>query len=73
MTLTPTISRLIRENKLRDIPKYLEEGGMFGMQSFRQGLSRLVQENKITPEDAYTFSDSKEELELELKGIKRLA
>jgi twitching motility protein PilT len=72
MTLTPTISRLIRENKLRDIPKYLEEGEMFGMQSFKQALSRLVRENKITKEDAYTFSDSREEMELELKGIKRL-
>lgn len=72
MTLTPTISRLIRENKLQDIPKYLEEGDMFGMQSFRQSLSRLVRQNKISKEDAYAFSDSKEELELELKGIKRL-
>lgn len=72
MTLTPTISRLIRENKLQDIPKYLEEGDIFGMQSFRQSLSRLVRQNKISKEDAYTFSDSKEELDLELKGIKRL-
>ena len=72
MTLTPTISRLIRENKLRDIPKYLEEGDMFGMQSFKQSLSKLVRENKISKEDAYTFSDSREELDLELRGIKRL-
>ncbi|MDD5618369.1 MAG: PilT/PilU family type 4a pilus ATPase, partial [Candidatus Omnitrophica bacterium] len=72
MTLTPTISRLIRENKLRDIPRYLEEGEMFGMKSFKQSLSGLVKANKITKEDACTFADSKEELELELKGIKRL-
>jgi twitching motility protein PilT len=71
MTLTPTISRLIRENKLQDITKYVEEGDMFGMQSFRQSLAKLVRQNKITKEDAYMFSDSKEELELELKGIKR--
>jgi twitching motility protein PilT len=72
MTLTPTISRLIRENKLRDIPKYQEEGEMFGMQNFKQSLSKLVRENKINREDAYTFSDSREELDLELKGIRRL-
>ncbi|MDD5005087.1 MAG: PilT/PilU family type 4a pilus ATPase [Candidatus Omnitrophica bacterium] len=72
MTLTPTISRLIRDNNLRDIPKYLEEGDMFGMQSFKQSLCRLVQEKKVSREDALTFSDSREELELELKGIKRL-
>jgi twitching motility protein PilT len=72
MTLTPTISRLIRENKLPDIAKFLEEGDMFGMRSFRQSLSKLVRENKISKEDARTFSDSKEELDLELKGIRRL-
>jgi len=72
MTLTPTISRLIRENKSRDITKYLEEGEMFRMQSFKQSLSRLVRDNKISKEDAYTFSDSKEELDLELRGVKRL-
>lgn len=72
MTLTPTIGRLIRENKLQDITKFLEEGDMFGMQSFRQSITKLVRQNKISKEDAYTFADSKEELDLELKGIKRL-
>ncbi|MFC1709099.1 type IV pilus twitching motility protein PilT [Candidatus Omnitrophota bacterium] len=72
MTLTPTISRLIRENKLQDISKYLEKGEMFGMRSFRQSLSKLVRENKISKEDARSFADSKEELDLELKGISRL-
>lgn len=72
MTLTPTMSRLIRENKLSDIPKYLEDGDIFSMCSFRQSLSRLVRENKISRDDARVFSDSKEELDLELKGIKRL-
>ncbi|MFC1646094.1 type IV pilus twitching motility protein PilT [Candidatus Omnitrophota bacterium] len=72
MTLTPTISRLIRENKLNDIPQYLEQGDMFGMGSFRQSLSRLVRDKKISREDAREFSDSKEELDLELKGIKRM-
>jgi twitching motility protein PilT len=71
MTLTPTISRLIRENKLTDVGKYLEEGDMFGMCSFRQSLSKLVREEKVTKEDARSFSDSKEELELEFKGIRR--
>ena len=72
MTLTPTISRLIRENKLQDVPKYLEEGDMFGMQSFKQSLTQLVQQGKVNKEEAYLFADSKEELDLELKGIKRL-
>lgn len=72
MTLTPTMSRLIRENKLTDISKYLEEGDMFNMKSFRQSLSTLVREGKINRDDAYTYADNKEELDLALKGIKRL-
>ncbi len=71
MTLTPTISRLIREGALADITRFLEEGALFGMESFKQCLARLVRENQITPEEALKFADSKDELELEIKGIKR--
>lgn len=72
MTLTPTISRLIREGALADIARFLDEGAMFGMESFKQSLARLVRENKITEQEAYKAADSKEDLELEIKGIKRL-
>ena len=72
MTLTPSISRLIRDGALQDITHYLEEGALFGMGSFNQSLARLVKENKITAEQAYKFADNKEDLELEIKGIKRL-
>ncbi|MDI6606780.1 MAG: PilT/PilU family type 4a pilus ATPase, partial [Candidatus Omnitrophota bacterium] len=34
LLLTPTISRLIRENKICEIPQFIEEGGVFGMLSF---------------------------------------
>jgi twitching motility protein PilT len=72
MTLTPTISRLIREGALGDISRFLDEGAMFGMESFKQSLARLVHENKITEEEAYRAADSRDDLELEIKGIKRL-
>jgi len=72
MTLTPTISRLIREGAIADIPRFLEEGSLFGMCSFKQSLARLVKDNKISVEEAYKNADSKEDLELEIKGIKRL-
>jgi twitching motility protein PilT len=72
MTLTPTISRLIREGGTAEITRFLEEGALFGMQSFKQSLAHLVKDGKITPEEAYRFADSREELELEIKGIKRL-
>ena len=71
MVLTPTISRLIRERKLWEIPRYLQEGGIFGMQTFNQSLTKLFREEKISIEEAMLFSDNKDELDLMLKGIKK--
>ena len=71
MILTPTIGRLIRERKIWEIPRYLQDGGIFGMQTFNQSLMKLVKENKILAEDAMRFSDNKDELDLMLKGIKK--
>lgn len=72
MTLTPSISRLVREGGLADIPRFLEEGALFGMESFKQCLARLVKNNQVTVEEALKYADSREDLELELRGIKRL-
>ncbi|MFA5039083.1 MAG: PilT/PilU family type 4a pilus ATPase [Candidatus Omnitrophota bacterium] len=72
MVLTPTISRLLREGAFSDIPRFLEEGSLFGMESFKQSLAKLVKARKISPEEAYKYADSREDLELEIKGIKRL-
>lgn len=71
MLLTPTISRLIREGKIWEIPQFIEDGGVFGMSSFSQSLVRMVKEGKVSEEEAALFADSKEELYLALKGIKR--
>ena len=71
MLLTPTISRLIREGKIWEIPPYIEDGGVFGMQSFTQSLVKLVKEGKISEEEAMNFADNRDELGLALKGIKK--
>lgn len=71
MLLTPTISRLIREGKIWEMTQFIEEGSVFGMKSFNQSLIQLVNEDKITEEDAAAFSDNKDEFLLSLKGIKR--
>lgn len=72
MLLSPTISRLIREGKDWEMSRYIEEGGVFGMQTFNQSLARLVKENLIGVEEAMLASDSKEEFSLQLKGIKKM-
>ena len=72
MVLTPTIARLIREGKLTEIKHFIEEGAIFGMQSFKQSLVKLVKEGKISEDEARSYSDSKDEFDLELRGIKRI-
>ncbi len=68
MTLSPTISRLLRENKLWEIPKYIASGDIYGMKSFNQCLMELVEGRKISPEVALEYSDKKEELTMALKN-----
>ncbi|MDE2010386.1 MAG: PilT/PilU family type 4a pilus ATPase [Candidatus Omnitrophica bacterium] len=71
MLLTPTISRLIRENKIWEIPKFIEDGSVVGMQSFSQSLLKLVREGKVSEEQAIENSDNKDEFVQALRGIKR--
>ncbi len=71
MLLTPTISRLIRDGKILEIPPFIEDGSIFGMTSFNQSLVRLAQEGKISEQEAMEFTDNKDELSLSLKGIRR--
>ena len=68
MTLSPTISRLLRENKLWEIPKYIASGEIYGMKSFDQCLLELVEKRLISPHLALEYADKKEELQLRLKG-----
>jgi len=71
MLLTPTISRLIREGKVWEIPQYIEEGEVFGMQSFTQSLVKLVKGGRVNEEEAAGFADNKDEFRLTLKGIRK--
>jgi Tfp pilus assembly pilus retraction ATPase PilT len=71
MLLTPTISRLIREGKIWEIPQFIDEGAVFGMQSFNKSLVTLVQDGEISLEDAALAADSREEFMLAYRGIKK--
>jgi len=71
MVVTPTISRLIREGRIREIQNYIDEGELFGMQSFKKSLVKLVREGLVDENDARIYADSKDEFNLELKGVKR--
>jgi len=68
MLLSPTISRLLRENKMWEIPKYIASGDIYHMKSFNQCLTELVEAKTIDPKIALEYSDKPEELEMQLKN-----
>jgi twitching motility protein PilT len=72
MVLTPTIASAIREGETHQLPKIIEDGAFFGMQSFPQALARLYLNKKISLETAKKFSDNPKEVELFIQGIKKL-
>ena len=71
MVVTPTIARLIRENKINQIQNFIDEGDLFGMQSFKKSLVGLVRGGVVAEEEARRVADSRDEFNLELKGLKR--
>ncbi|MDP8265285.1 MAG: PilT/PilU family type 4a pilus ATPase [Candidatus Aceula lacicola] len=72
MITTPTVARLIREQKVREIQSFINDGKLFGMKAFKQTLAKLVREGLVSEEDARDASDSRDEFDLELSGMKRL-
>ncbi|MBF0384535.1 MAG: PilT/PilU family type 4a pilus ATPase [Candidatus Omnitrophica bacterium] len=71
MVVTPTVSRLIRENRIKEIQDYIDDGKLFGMQSFKQSLVKLVKQGVVDADVARYYADSKDDFDLELKGIRR--
>jgi len=71
MVVTPTISRLIREGRTREIQEYIDEGELFGMQSFKKSLVSLVKNGLVDVDEARKRADSKDDFDLEIKGLKR--
>ncbi|VAX36540.1 Twitching motility protein PilT [hydrothermal vent metagenome] len=69
MVVTPSIARLIREGSVREIQGFIDEGEMFGMQSFKQSLVGLVKAGIVEEKEARQYADSKDDFDLELKGI----
>ena len=71
MVVTPTIARLIREGSMKEIQTFIDEGELFGMESFKKCLVSRVKAGLVEEEDARRVADSKDDFNLELKGVKR--
>ena len=64
---TPTVSELIQRGEVDGIKEIMEKSTALGMQTFDQALFNLVQEGKITEEEALKNADSANNLRLKLK------
>ena len=63
MVPNPAIRNLIREDKIHQIYSQMQVGqAKFGMQTFNQSLSMLVQRGHVTLEEALTRSSDQDEL-----------
>ena len=71
MVVTPTIASLIREGRVDEIQQYIEEGQLYGMQSFKTSLVSLVKNGLVRKDDARRFASSKDEFDMALQGISR--
>lgn len=69
MVNTPTIRKLLHEDKLDKLHSVIEGGGNEGMQSFNQSLLSLVNAGLISEEAALENSNNPEQLKMNFKGI----
>jgi twitching motility protein PilT len=69
MINTPTVQRLIEDDKIGAIGKAIEDSGQFyKMQSFNQALLQHVRAKTITAEEALSFSTSSNDLRIQLQA-----
>jgi len=69
MINTPTVKKLIEENRLDKLPAAIETGMDDGMLSFNQSLFQLVKDGKITQKEAMAKASNPQALEMNFKGI----
>lgn len=54
LIVTPSVSNLIRESKVFQIPSVIQTGKKYGMCQMNDSLSELVKRKVVAPEEAYT-------------------
>ena len=69
MLISPTVKKLIKENRIAQIPSAIQAGRQDGMQTFNDSLKQLVEHGLVTEEEAMLSSDHPEELAMNLQGV----
>lgn len=66
---TPTVRKLLEENRLEKLAAAVETGVDDGMQTFNQALFNLVKEGRVTEKEALNKATNAQALEMNFKGI----
>jgi twitching motility protein PilT len=69
MINTPTVRKLMEENRLDKLPVAIETGLDDGMLNFNQSLFNLVKEGKVSEKEALAKASNPQALEMNFKGI----
>jgi twitching motility protein PilT len=69
MINTPTVKKLIEENRLDKLPAAIETGMDDGMINFNQALFNLVKEGRVSEKEALAKASNPQALEMNFKGI----
>ncbi len=66
---TPTVRKMLEENRLEKIGAAIETGRDDGMQTFNQALYDLVKQRKVTEAEALAKASNPQALDMMFKGI----
>ncbi|MBC8000984.1 MAG: PilT/PilU family type 4a pilus ATPase [Opitutaceae bacterium] len=66
---TPTVRKLLEENRLDTLPAAIETGSEDGMVNFNQALYKLVQDGKVSQKEALAKATNARALEMNFQGI----
>jgi Tfp pilus assembly pilus retraction ATPase PilT len=69
MINTPTVRKLIEENRLDKLAAAIETGLDDGMINFNQALFNLVKQGKVSEQEALSKASNPQALEMNFKGI----
>jgi twitching motility protein PilT len=69
MLNTVTVRKMLEENRLDKLGAAIETGHDDGMQDFNRALFQMVQDGKISKEEALTKAGNPQALEMNFKGI----
>jgi len=69
MINTPTVRKMLEENRTEKLAAAIETGVDDGMQTFNQALFNLVKERKVSEKEALAKATNPQALEMNFKGI----